>query len=130
MSDKKYRITVRGLVEKDGKFLLLKRAKLARGEEGYWELVGGGQDFGESPVAALEREVAEETGLKVKVGKPLSVWDYLRPTEQIIGITFACDYVSGDVTLSDEHSDYAWLSLDEIKAKKIFPELLEELKRM
>lgn len=40
---------------------------------GRWFLPGGGVDHGEAPAAALEREVAEETGLQVEVGPLLEV---------------------------------------------------------
>ncbi len=55
-----YRIAVRGLIMHEGKFLLMKRSKLARGEHGFWELPGGGLDFGEAPEEALKREIEEE----------------------------------------------------------------------
>ncbi len=130
MSANRYRFTVRGLVEKDGKYLLLQRSKSARGEMGYWELPGGGHDFGESPKETLKREVMEETGIEVEVLKPFSVWDYKRPNVQIIGISLHCRYIAGEIVLSDEHVAYKWLSLEEIKAKKIFPELLAELNQI
>ena len=42
--------------------LLLTRLSERTGAEGRWNLPGGGLDPGESPVAAVVREVAEETG--------------------------------------------------------------------
>ncbi len=130
-NQQKFRIAVRGLIEKDGRFLLLKRSKPARGEMGYWELPGGGLDFGESPEAALLREIDEETGLHVAVAEPLSLWHHLRgDSVEIIGMTSRCQWRSGEVCLSDEHSDFAWLTIDQIKQQKIFPELLEELDKM
>ncbi len=123
-----FRIAVRGLIEREGCFLLLKRSKPARGELGYWELPGGGLDFGESPEQALHREIDEETGLTVSIAEPLCVWHHLRDhSVQIIGMTLRCQYRAGTVRLSSEHEDYAWLTIEEIKQKKVFPELLKEL---
>lgn len=34
---------------------------------GYWTLLGGGLEFGESPEKAVVREVGEETGIRIKV---------------------------------------------------------------
>lgn len=46
------------------KFVLIKKA---RGPfKGRWDLPGGKPDFGETAEEALEREVMEETGLKIK----------------------------------------------------------------
>lgn len=127
----KYRIAVRGVIEKDGFFLLLERAKPARNQSGFWELPGGGLEFGESPQEALVREVFEETGLIVSVEKPLCVWRHMRGKDtQIIGITFRCNTKNNTITLSKEHLSYAWLDLLEIKHKKVFPELLKELEEM
>lgn len=123
-----FRIAVRGLIMHGDKFLLIKRSKIARGEHGFWELPGGGLDFGESPEQALMREIEEEVQINVEVLKPLSVWNYLRPNNvQIIGFTFLCKTNDLEVTLSDEHLEYTWILYEEIKDFKIFPELSEEM---
>lgn len=124
-----YRIAVRGLIIYEDKFLIMKRSKIARGEYGFWELPGGGQDFGESPEEALHREIEEEAKLEIEVIKPLSVWHYLRECNlQIIGFTFLCKAKDLNVTLSDEHLDYAWVKYKDIDNYKIFPELRKEIK--
>lgn len=38
-----------------------------------WEFPGGGMNFDETPQEALEREFYEETGYRVRVGKPLTM---------------------------------------------------------
>lgn len=53
---------VRVIVIKDGKLLCMKRDKFG---QKYYVLIGGGVDLGETKEAALHREVAEETGLKI-----------------------------------------------------------------
>jgi 8-oxo-dGTP diphosphatase len=127
----RYRIAVRGIVKHEGKFLLLKRAKLARGENGFWELPGGGQDFGESPEEALIRELDEETGLTVTIENPVCVWHHLRENNvQIIGMTYTCKAITTEVVLSDEHSEYAWVTKEELDAYKVFPELINELEKI
>jgi 8-oxo-dGTP diphosphatase len=124
----RFRIAVRGvLLDHLGRFLILRRAKEARGEKGYWELPGGGLDFGETPQDALKREVFEETHLSCRITEPLVVWNHHREDQvQIIGMTFSCDLPEGDIVLSHEHDDYAWVTLDTLKDYKVFPELLEE----
>lgn len=53
-----YRVSVKALVvDEDGRFLL------ARESDGLWDFLGGGLDHGEDAVAALRREIAEESGL-------------------------------------------------------------------
>lgn len=127
-----FRIAVRGLIyNQNDEVLLLRRSRATRGEDGYWELPGGGLEHGESPQKALEREVAEETHLTVGIGIPVLVWDYLRSDHmQIIGMTFSCHWTSGSVELSHEHDDYSWVKLHDIKNYKIFPELKDEIESL
>jgi 8-oxo-dGTP diphosphatase len=73
--DSFFRVTVKGVYIQDGKILLIKESgKLS----GRWELPGGGLDFGESIKEGLEREIKEETGLKLrKLSKnPVYAWTY------------------------------------------------------
>src|SRR5689334_6345642 len=73
--DSFYRVSVKGLVVKDGKILLLKESPKLSGQ---WELPGGGLDFGEDIHEALRREVQEETGIKVTTiaKRPTYVWTW------------------------------------------------------
>lgn len=54
---------VEGLLERDGKVLLARRAIEPR--RGYWDLPGGFLEEAEEPLAGLAREFREETGLDV-----------------------------------------------------------------
>ena len=59
------RVAAYGLVVKDAEILLCRISKELP-HAGHWTLPGGGIDFGESPEAAMVREVFEETGLSVR----------------------------------------------------------------
>lgn len=56
------------LLERDGKLLMLRQPH----REG-WSLPGGLLSRGESAAAAVERELVEETGVRVQVGRPVTV---------------------------------------------------------
>ena len=84
------------------------------------DLPGGRVSFGESPVEALHREVAEETGLAIEPVGPIQTWHYVKDRFQLIGIDYLCQYVSGNVMLGDEHEDFAWLTEEEVA--KLHPE--------
>ena len=78
------------------------------------DLPGGRVEFGESPIEALCREVAEETALEVDVVGPVTTWHYVQGRFQLVGIDYLCEYRSGRVALGDEHERFAWLTEEEM----------------
>ena len=71
---RKQRISAYALIRRDGQVLLARNSALGP-HPGVWSLPGGGLDHGETPAAAVSREVAEETGLVARVGELLGVHD-------------------------------------------------------
>lgn len=109
------------IINTKGKFLVVKRADNDEYFSGSWELPGGGVDENETPQESLKREVLEECGLKVEVGKPLGVHNFSINENgkevQVIEITFLCRLEDSEqqVALSHEHSDFQWISQSEIE---------------
>lgn len=68
------RPATRGLVVADDRLLVT----VLRGRSGeFWLTPGGGQDFGETKVDNVAREVLEETGYRVRVGALACGRDYI-----------------------------------------------------
>jgi 8-oxo-dGTP diphosphatase len=88
----RHRVGVAGVVfDGDGRILLLEHLVRARYA---WGLPGGWVDRGESPAAALERELREETGIGIEVGEVLLCEAYGGERGMItpgsISIAYAC----------------------------------------
>lgn len=102
----------------DGKFLVLQRAKPYPDSEILrWDIPGGRIVPGEEMEQALEREIREETGLKLKrVEKILAAQDILRVEgKHTVRITFLAK-ATGEVKIDpQEHIGFRWANLSEMK---------------
>lgn len=109
----KYKIAVKGIIRREGgDILIVKRTEHDLFMPNIWETVGGGMDESDlTPQEALKREVMEETGLEIKVREPFNVFTFTNNEgEMKVGITFVCDYIGGEMALSEEHSEFAWIN--------------------
>lgn len=76
---------------------------------GLWEFPGGKIDPGESPQAALVRELMEELAVQVEVGVALTpvIWKYENRTIRLL--PFRCKIVCGELQ-AIEHEELRWCS--------------------
>ncbi len=108
------RIVVGALILHEERVLLLQRANEGSPYDGLWEFPSGKREPLEDTTAALVREVAEETGLQVRIVRPVATFDYVveKPTERrdTVEIVFLVTLEGApDVRLSDEHVAFRWV---------------------
>ena len=86
-----------------------------------WELIGGGLEHGEDPKDGVIREHMEEIGIVVEPVKIYQARTGVRNEKPLLNIGYICKYVSGDVTLTTEHTDFMWVTHEELKAVDFGP---------
>ena len=96
------KITVDGILFKDGKILLVKRKHPPF--QGMWALPGGFVEYGEKTEDAVKREVKEETDLHTKPASLLGVYsDPSRdPRGHTISVVYFIEYISGEIKGGDD----------------------------
>lgn len=111
------KVVTGGVVEKNGKFLLVKeKQEICKGK---WNIPAGGLDPNESLTEGAEREIYEETGCKVKATGILEIFN-----EVLEGVNVVCFFF--DTKIMDEEikvdgkeiSSVKWFTYDEIQNMK------------
>ena len=116
------------LKNKEGKFLLLQRNPVKYPEVGAkWDIVGGRINPGLPLLENLKREVMEEAGLEI-VGDPklIVAQDILKTDKHVVRLTYIGEAV-GEVRLSEEHSEFRWLPIEEFSKLEPMDKYIKEI---
>jgi 8-oxo-dGTP diphosphatase len=124
-------ISQKALIVENEKLLVLGNTLDDHSGGSSWELPGGLLEMNEPLVAGILREVLEETGLTISVGRLFATWDHWhhgfivndgrKLDVRIVGLAYICKRVDGDVTLSYEHQMYRWASREELRKLPLAP---------
>ena len=122
------------LIEKEGKYLLIKRSKIKRGlpnvYPSYWDIPGGSVEENELPREAVLREAMEEVNQKIRIDNIIhedSQFDASKDTVFTRLVYASRIMEQRDIILdSEEHTDFVWISsLEDIDSELVVPYLLE-----
>ena len=124
--DMKFEVIARAIITVDQKVLLQRNVKSDE-----FALPGGHIEMGETVKESLVRELKEETGLDISVGKLVYVNENFFEQEgqefHEIGFYFLADVV-GEIPESIEskegHIDFWFIGLDDLAKKDLYPEFL------
>ncbi|MBI4479180.1 MAG: NUDIX hydrolase [Acidobacteria bacterium] len=130
-------VGVGGVVIDGDRVLLVRRAREPL--KGEWSLPGGLVEVGESLAAAVRREMAEETGLEVRVEGIVKVLDRItfakgrdakkRVKYHYVLVDFLCRVESGDLRASSDVSDARWIPRRDLARYSLRPATLRVIEK-
>ena len=139
-----HRIAVTAIIHKGGKYLITKRSPHKKSFPNKWTVPGGGMevdDYINTPVSTeagqwyyaiektLRREVKEEVNLEINKPKYLLDLVFIAPdgTPSIV-LSYYADYVSGEVKLDKDSTEYKWITAEEAEKIDLIEGIAEEIK--
>jgi 8-oxo-dGTP diphosphatase len=115
------KLVVAGLIPRaDGSVLLTQRRE-DQPLPLFWEFPGGKVEPGESPEAALARELLEELGVRVEVGRIWDVMHHCYPDYEVVMLVYRCAMLDGQQPRCLEVKDLVWARPDALATLKVLP---------
>ena len=111
----KYRILVKGIVQREDRFLIVEKWYDDRIFDPYqWEFVDGLLEFGEVPDKAVIRVIQEKTGLTAEIDEILYTWGFTAGEVCTLGIAYRLVTQQDNVILSEDLRNYKWVTKEEL----------------
>jgi 8-oxo-dGTP diphosphatase len=118
-------VGVGGVVIDNGRALLIRRG--SEPLRGQWSIPGGMLELGESLQEGVARELREETGLEVRVGQLIEVFDRIysddgspqaqtlsRPRFHFVIVDYLCERLAGEARAGSDVTDVAFASEEDL----------------
>ncbi len=146
-----HRIAITGIIwrlnsEETREYLITKRSMHKKAWPGLWTVPGGGLETSDymsqeatyqnnesaqwynAVENALRREIKEEVGVEVDDVQYLLDLAFIRPDGiPAIVLSFYCKYVSGDIVLDDDATEYAWISAADVSKYELIQGIDHEI---
>ncbi|HEY4521620.1 MAG TPA: hypothetical protein VJH05_00565 [Candidatus Paceibacterota bacterium] len=135
------------IIEKDGKYLIAKRAPYEKAFPNKWTVPGGKlvlHEYQHLPKTSLthpqwynvvdwvlKKEAKEEVGVKIHAPKYLCDLVFVRPDGYpVVTLSYWAKYADGEVTLCKDLTEYAWVGLEEAKNYDLIDGIWDEIKQV
>lgn len=137
----KHNVAVTGIIVKDGKYLITRRALTKKAFPGMWTVPGGNLELNDyinekkdTSVhwynileKVLRREVKEEVGLEIKNIGYVTSMTFMNKESPMLIVSLYADHEEGEVKLNEESIDFKWVDIDEVKNYQLIEGIYEEL---
>jgi 8-oxo-dGTP diphosphatase len=126
-------VGVGGVVIAEGCALLIKRGHPPL--EGEWSIPGGTLEVGETLLEGVRRELAEETGIEVRVLDLIEVFERVfrddsgRPRYHFVILDYLCELISGQAHAGSDVTDVAWASERDLEKHSLTPTATRVIRR-
>lgn len=137
-------VGVGGVVIRDGRALLIRRG--SEPLKGEWSIPGGMLELGETIVEGVVRELAEETGLRVRVLELIEIFERIfhsdgqpdaniknetpnRPLYHFVIIDYLCEAIEGEARAGSDVTDLAFASEEELAQFRLTPTATRVVKK-
>ena len=108
-------VVVAAYAERDGKVMICQRRPQAHNGL-KWEFPGGKLEPGESPEAALARELREELGIEARVGRVRDAVYHRYGDRDVLVLFYACGIASGEPKCLDCNA-IEWVAPEDLKRR-------------
>jgi 8-oxo-dGTP diphosphatase len=111
-------VGVGGVVIHEGRALLIKRGSEPLKDQ--WSIPGGTLELGESIQEGVRRELLEETGIEVRVGELIEVFDRIfrdaagKIQYHFVIVDYLCEKISGEAKPASDVTDTAWVREEDL----------------
>ena len=108
-------IVAAAVVERGGRIMICQR-KAGTHNGLKWEFPGGKLEAGESPEAALARELREELGIEARVGRVRDAVYHRYGDRDVLVLFYACGIASGEPKCLDCNA-IEWVAPEDLKRR-------------
>lgn len=138
-------VVATAIIEKDGKYLIAKRASREKAFPNKWTVPGGKlvlHEYQHLPKTSpthpqwynvvdwvIKKEVKEEVGLEIHKPNYLCDLVFVRPDGfPVVTLSYWAKHAGGEVVLCKDLTDYVWVTIDEAKKYDLIDGIWDEIK--